>query len=172
MSKYESQIKQVPYSQSVVYSKLSDLNNLAVLKEKIGSTDIPDNIKEQANEEQINKAKEILDKMEFTTDSISIEIAPVGKLVIEIIERQPEKLIKLTSTQSPVPLTLWIQILPTSDTSSKMKLTIEAELNMFLKMMVGSKLKDGIDKFADMLARIPYGANTNIETIEPTNDSE
>ena len=157
MAKYESSIKQIPYSQSVVYNKLADLSNLEVLKEKMGNTDIPDEIKDKASEEQINKAKEVLDKMEFTTDTISIDIAPIGQLVIEIIERQPEKLIKLTSTQSPIPITLWIQILPTSETTSKMKLTLEAELNMFMKMMAGNKLKDGIDKFADMLAKIPYG---------------
>jgi hypothetical protein len=158
MAKYESGVKQIPYSQSVVYGKLSDLSNLESLKEKMGTTDIPDNIKDQASEEQINKAKEVFEKMEFTADTISIDVAPIGKLMIEIIERQPEKLIKMTSTQSPVPLTLWIQLVPTGDESCKMRLTLETELNMFLKMMIGSKLKDGIDKFADMLARIPYNS--------------
>ncbi len=167
MSKYESKIKQVPYSQSMVYGKLSDLNNLSALKEKMGSTDIPDNLKNQVNEEQLHKAKEVLEKMEFTSDTISIDIAPVGKFVIEVVERQPEKLIKLSSSQSPIPITLWIQILPTSDTTSKMKLTLETELNMFMKMMVGGKLKDGIDKFADMLARIPYGADIQTDAPQP-----
>ena len=34
MAKYESQIKQVPFSQSAVYAKLADLTNLAVIKER------------------------------------------------------------------------------------------------------------------------------------------
>ena len=156
MAKYESGVKQIPYSQSSVYSKLSDLSNLSVLKEKLDTTEVPENLKDQANEEQLKKAKEVLEKMEFTTDTISIDIAPLGQLVIEIIEREPEKLIKMTSTQSPVPVTMWIQLVPTSETSCKMRLTLDAELNMFLKMAVGSKLKDGIDKFADMLAKLPY----------------
>lgn len=156
MAKYESGVKQIAYSQSAVYGKLSDLSNLSVLKEKLNTTEVPENIKEQADEEQLKKAKEVLEKMEFTTDSISIDIAPLGQLVIEIIEREPEKLIKMTSTQSPVPITLWIQLVPTSDTSCKMRLTLDAELNMFLKMAIGGKLKDGIDKFADMLAKLPY----------------
>ncbi len=156
MAKYESGVKQIAYSQSAVYGKLSDLSNLSVLKEKLNTTEVPENIKEQADEEQLKKAKEVLDKMEFTTDSISIDIAPLGQLVIEIIEREPEKLIKMTSTQSPVPITLWIQLVPTSETSCKMRLTLDAELNMFLKMAVGGKLKDGVDKFADMLAKLPY----------------
>ena len=39
-----------------------------------------------------------------------------------------------------------------------MKLTIRAELNMFIKAMVSKPLKEGVEKLADMLAMIPYGA--------------
>ena len=105
----------------------------------------------------LSKAKELIQNMEFTADTMSIDIPPMGKLVVEIIEREPEKLVKLTSTQSPIPLTVWIQLVPTSETSCAMRLTLEAELNMFLKMAIGGKLKEGVDKFADMLAKIPYG---------------
>ena len=157
MAKYESKTKHIPYSQSAVYAKISDLSNLSVLKERLASQDIPENLKEQADAEQMSKAKEILENMEFTPDSMSMNLPPVDKLVIEIIEREPEKLVKMTSTQSPVPLTIWIQLVPTSDSACAMRLTLDAELNMFLKMAVGGKLKDGIDKFADMLAKIPYG---------------
>ena len=159
MAKYESKKKAIPYAQSVVYAKLSDLRNLEVLKTRLNSDqpDIPDDMKSQVSDDQLNKAKELIQNMEFTADTMSIDIPPVGKLVVEIIEREPEKLVKLTSTQSPIPLTMWIQLVPTSDTSCAMRLTLEAELNMFLKMAVGGKLKEGVDKFADMLAKIPYG---------------
>lgn len=159
MAKYESKKKAIPYAQSVVYAKLSDLRNLEVLKTRLNSDqpDIPDEMKAQVNDEQLSKAKELIQNMEFTADTMSIDIPPVGKLVVEIIEREPEKLVKLTSTQSPIPLTMWIQLVPTSDTSCAMRVTLEAELNMFLKMAIGGKLKDGVDKFADMLAKIPYG---------------
>lgn len=159
MAKYESKKKAIPYAQSVVYAKLSDLRNLEVLKTRLNSDqpDIPDEMKAQVNDEQISKAKELIQNMEFTADTMSIDIPPMGKLVVEIIEREPEKLVKLTSTQSPIPLTVWIQLVPTSETSCAMRLTLEAELNMFLKMAIGGKLKEGVDKFADMLAKIPYG---------------
>lgn len=159
MAKYESKKKAIPYAQSVVYAKLSDLRNLEVLKTRLNrdQPDIPDDMKSQVSDDQLSKAKELIQNMEFTADTMSIDIPPVGKLVVEIIEREPEKLVKLTSTQSPIPLTMWIQLVPTSDTSCAMRLTLEAELNMFLKMAVGGKLKEGVDKFADMLAKIPYG---------------
>ena len=38
----------------------------------------------------------------------------------------------------------------------KMKLTIKAELNMFIKGMVKKPLQEGIEKIADALAMIPY----------------
>ena len=159
MAKYDSKKKAIPYAQSVVYAKLSDLRNLEVLKTRLNSDqpDIPDDMKSQVSDDQLSKAKELIQNMEFTADTMSIDIPPVGKLVVEIIEREPEKLVKLTSTQSPIPLTMWIQLVPTSDSSCAMRLTLEAELNMFLKMAVGGKLKEGVDKFADMLAKIPYG---------------
>jgi hypothetical protein len=37
-----------------------------------------------------------------------------------------------------------------------MRLTLKADLNMMMKMMIGKKLEEGIDKFADMLAMLPY----------------
>ena len=37
-----------------------------------------------------------------------------------------------------------------------MKLTIDADIPFMLKAMVGSKLKDGVEKIADALAMINY----------------
>lgn len=39
-----------------------------------------------------------------------------------------------------------------------MKLTVCADLNPFIKGMVEKPLKEGVEKLADMLAMIPYGA--------------
>ena len=37
-----------------------------------------------------------------------------------------------------------------------MRLTLKAELNMMMKMMIGSKLQKGIDNMAAVLAQLPY----------------
>ena len=50
----------------------------------------------------------------------------------------------------------WIQLLPTGEFSCKMKLTIKAELKMFIKGMVKKPFQEGIEKIADALAMIPY----------------
>lgn len=152
MAKYESQIKQVPFSQSAVYAKLSDLTNLAVIKERI---DDP-NVQAKIPADKIEEVRNAVNQMEFTTDTVSAPAGPIGNIAVQIVDREPEKCVKFTSTNSPVSFKLWVQMLPTSDTTSKLKVTIDADLNFFMKQMVGSHLEKGVDKFADMLAMIPY----------------
>ena len=152
MAKYESQIKQVPFSQSAVYAKLSDLTNLAVIKERI---DDP-NVQAKIPADKIEEVRNAVNQMEFTTDTVSAPAGPIGTIAVQIVDREPEKCVKFTSTNSPVSFKLWVQMLPTGDTSSKIKVTIDADLNFFMKQVVGSHLEKGVDKFADMLAMIPY----------------
>ncbi|MBR5729816.1 MAG: SRPBCC family protein [Prevotella sp.] len=136
MSKFESSVKQIPYPQQSVYEKLSDLNNLETVKDRMPE----------------DKASEL----EFTHDTIAINIPPVGKISMQVIEREEPKTIKFQTLQSPMPFNLWIQLLPVTDTSSKMKLTIQADINPFIKAMVSKPLQEGIEKIADMLAMIHY----------------
>ena len=152
MAKYESQIKQVPFSQSAVYAKLSDLTNLAVIKERF---DDP-NVQAKIPADKIEEGRNAVNQMEFTTDTVSAPAGPIGTIAVQIVDREPEKCVKFTSTNSPVSFKLWVQVLPTGYTSSKLKVTIDADLNFFMKQMVGSHLEKGVDKFADMLAMIPY----------------
>ena len=152
MAKYESQIKQVPFSQSAVYAKLSDLTNLAVIKERFDNP----NVQAKIPADKIEEVRNAVNQMEFTTDTVSAPAGPIGNIAVQIVDREPEKCVKFTSTNSPVSFKLWVQVLPTGDTSSKLKVTIDADLNFFMKQMVGSHLEKGVDKFADMLAMIPY----------------
>lgn len=136
MTTFESSVKQIPYSQEIVYKNLSDLNNLERVKDKIPSDKIED--------------------FSFDSDSISIKAPMVGEIKMRIIEREEPKTIKFETENSPVPFNFWIQLLPTTETSCKMKLTIKADLNPFIKGMVKKPLEEGIEKIADTLAIIPY----------------
>ena len=152
MAKYESKIKQVPHSQGVVYAKLSDLTNLAVIKERI---DDP-NVQAQIPANKIDEVRKAVSQMEFTADTVSAPAGPIGTIAVKIVDREPEKCVKFASTNSPVSFKLWIQVLPISPTTSKLKVTIDADLNFFMKQVLGNHLEKGVDKFADMLAMIPY----------------
>lgn len=138
---FESSIKHVPYSQERVYNKLSDLNNLESVRERL------DLLKDKLDGK--------LEDMNFDTDSLTLKVQGIS-LTLRIVEREPMKCIKFEGDKSPIPLNLWIHILPVTDEAAKMKVTIRAEVNMFMKAMVSKPLQEGVEKLADMLAVIPY----------------
>ena len=143
MAQYESNVKHVPYSQEQVYNKLSDLNHLEGIRNRL------DLIKD--------KLEGKLEDMSFDTDSLTLKVQGVS-LTLRIIEREPMKCIKFESDKSPIPLNLWIQILPVAAYEAKLKVTIRADVNMFMKAMVAKPLQEGVEKLADMLAMIPYNS--------------
>lgn len=150
--KCESSIKQIPYPVENVYARLSDLTNLAVIRDRFEDPAIQAQIPADKQEQ----VRDVISRMEFTTDTVSAPAAPLGTIGVRIIDRDPLKCVKFASEQSPVGFTLWVQTLPVTSATSKMRVTLEADLNFFMKQMVGSKLKDGVEKLADMLAMIPY----------------
>lgn len=149
MTTFESTIRQINYPQQNVYNKLSDLSNLQALKERY------ELMKDTMPEEARQQAEKIKD-MTFDSDSLSVNVPPVGSIRLRIVDRDEPKCIKFESEQSPIPFNFWIQLLPVTATTSKMKLTIKAELNMFIKQMVKKPLQKGIEKIADVLQMIQY----------------
>lgn len=149
MTTFESTIRQIPYPQQSVYNKLSDLNNLQALKDRY------EQMKDNMPEEQRRQAEKIQD-LTFDSDSLAVNVPPVGNIRLRIVDRDEPKCIKFETEQSPIPFNFWIQMLPVTTTTSKMKLTIKAELNMFIKQMVKKPLTEGIEKIADVLQMIQY----------------
>ncbi len=135
MSTFESSIKQIPYKQESVYNMLSDLSNLERIKDKLPEDKIKD--------------------LQFDSDSISIS-SPMGAVKMRIINREAPKEIKFEAEDSPLPFNFWIQMLPVTESSSKLKLTLKADLNPFIKGMVKKPLQEAIEKIADVMAIIPY----------------
>lgn len=149
MSTFESSIRQIPYPQQNVYDKLSDLSNLKTLKERYEL--MKDNMLEEAR-----KQAEAIKDLQFDQDSLTVNVPPVGTIRLKVVDREEPKCIKFETEQSPVPFNFWIQLLPVTTTSCKMKLTIKADLNPFIKQMVKKPLSEGIEKIADVLQMIQY----------------
>ncbi|MGI6815089.1 SRPBCC family protein [Bacteroides sp. KG123] len=136
MTKFESGVKNIQASQEAVYQKLSDLNNLEKVKERLPE----------------DKVK----NLSFDADSMTVEVNPVGKITLRIVEKEPFKCIKFETAASPLPFNLWIQLLPVTATECKMKLTIGMDINPFMKAMVQKPLQEGLEKMTEMLSLIPY----------------
>lgn len=136
MDKFESEIKIIAAPQEKVYGRLSDLNNLSLVESYI--------------------PKDKIKSLTYDTDSVTVEVSPVGKVTLNIVDREPLKTIKFGSVQSPLEFNFWIQLLPVSDSSCKMKLTAKVELNMLTRGMLKKPIQEGIDKIAEMLSGLPY----------------
>ena len=135
-TKFESSVKQVPYSQEAVYRTLSDLRNLERVRDRIPGDKVQ--------------------SFTFDADSVSAQAPLIGELTLNVVERDEPKCVKFETAQSPVPFNAWVQVLPVDETTSKLKVTIKAELNPFIKGMVSGPLQTGVEKIAEALANIEY----------------
>lgn len=135
-SKFESSVKLIPYSQQAVYKNISDLRNLEKVRDRVPEDKVQD--------------------FSFDQDTVSLNVAPVGELKLRICDREEPKCVKFETVQSPVPFNVWVQVLPVDENSSKMKVTVKAELNPFIKSMVEKPLQEGVEKIADALAMVHY----------------
>lgn len=154
--KIESAVQQVGYPQALVYAKISDLNNVAIIKERFNDPAVQERMKANIPSDKIESVKQNLETMQVDSDSVSLEVNPVGKIAIRIIDREEPKCIKFASVSSPVQFNLWIQLLPVTESTSKMKITVDADVPFFLKAMIEKPLREGIEKLAEMLATLPY----------------
>lgn len=154
MTQYESEVKQIAAPVNAVYAKLSNLENLRPFIDNAGNNDALRSQIEAAGYDA--SALDSLRDVQLTADSIAIPAPMVGQVSMRICEREENKCVKFETEQSPLAFNLWIQVLPVSDTTSKMKVTVQADIPFMLKGMVSGPLQDGVEKIADALSQIPF----------------
>ncbi|MBR5084992.1 MAG: SRPBCC family protein [Prevotella sp.] len=135
-SKFESSVREILYSQQAVYNRLSDVG-------------LSEQVRDQLPED---KREDIT----FDGEAITMNVPPVGDISIRICDREEPKTIKYETVNSPIPFNLWIQLLPLTETTCKMRLTIKADLNPFVRGMISKPLKEGLEKLADAIAAGKY----------------
>ncbi|HTN68891.1 MAG TPA: hypothetical protein VLZ33_05460 [Dysgonamonadaceae bacterium] len=136
MTEFVSDIKKIPYSDDLVFRILSDLSKLELIKDKFPNDKVTD----------------------FWCDenSCSFSVDPVGHVTFFVTDREPSKTIKLESRGLPFVVSAWIQLVSKSEDDTRMKLTLRAKLNPFIKPMVSSPMREGIDKISDIIASLPF----------------
>ena len=146
VNKYVSDVKIIRNNQDIIYNYLSNFENL--------SKYINEGLLEKMTQ-QIPQIK--ISNFESDADSCRFQISGMGLAEIRIIEREPSKTIKISSSGSlPVSIVFWVQLLPVDAYETKLRLVLNAEMSMMVKMMVNKKLEEGINRVADMLATLPY----------------
>lgn len=136
LTTFESTVRQIMAPQQRVYDMLNNLENIEKVRDRLPADKI--------------------ESLTFDRDTVSVKVPPVGAVTLKVVEREEPKTIKFEAANSPVPFNLWIQLLPVTEDSCKMKLTIKAELNIFIKGMIQKPLQEGLERMADVLQNIPY----------------
>ncbi len=136
MTDFISEVKTIPHNDEQIFTMLSDMSNLERIKDRIPQDKIKD--------------------FTFDTDTCSFTVDPVGSVMFQIVEREPNKTIKFSTTNSPIPLSMWIQLKQVAENDTKMKMTVRADLNPFIKPMVSKPLQEAIEKISEIIARLPY----------------
>ncbi len=136
MDKFESSIKVIPYPQEKVYALVSDLNNLERVKDRI--------------------PEDKVQSLTYDSDNVTVTVAPVGKVTLSIVEREPCKTVKFGSPDSPIAFNLWIQIVPIDAQTSKMRVTVKINLNILTRNLMKGKIEEAVEKLAEMLSQVNY----------------
>ena len=130
MALYQSKTITVNKPFEEVYGKVSDLKNIEQFRDRI--------------------PKEYTVNFECDTDYVQFRVAPVGDLLLRIVERGADK-IRLNIEKLPFEAEMSMNIGNVSPSETNIQLVLDADIPFFVKHIVGNKLEEGMDKIADIL---------------------
>jgi carbon monoxide dehydrogenase subunit G len=128
--KIESKVGKISKDSEIAYGFLSDFNNFTQLIP-------PDKVKD----------------WQATESTCSFKVQTVGEMGLEIIEKEPNNLIKMKGVEkSPYKFTVWIQLKEIEPADTRIKMTIKAELNPMVKSFAKKPLQQFADSLIDQLS--------------------
>ena len=140
MEKYTSEITTIPAAIEQVYDVLGNMHSLDRVRNLIPEDKVQD--------------------LEIGDDYVRMKVDGLGqKICIRTVEkslRDGQATIKFGGENIPVEVNFWIQLISLSDTMTRCRLTLGAEIPMMFRMMLGSKIQKGLDDGARMLTQFPY----------------
>ena len=104
-----------------------------------------------------NLTPAVADKVEewqATEDTCSFK-AKGFTVKLRMAEREEPKLIKIVGDDGGMPMdfAFWLQLKEVAPNDTRMRLVLHIELNMMMRMMIGSKLQEAVDKIAEAIAQ-------------------
>ena len=158
MTKYESQIYTVNATQQHAYERMANLKNFEALRQIMEQPEfverlmanVPAEHAGKVTPEKIEEVRRQFENVVFSEDAVSFD-SKLGLITLAITEREEPKLVKLQGVGTPIDVTLWVQLLPLGAYQSKMKVTIGADVNFFIRKMVEKYLKQAPDGIANFL---------------------
>lgn len=128
MEKYESRQHRILRPIEEVYPMISDFTRLTpALKDRV-------------------------DNWTATEDTCSFTVKGFN-VSLRMEERAPLRHVKVVGGGGvPMDFAFWIQLVGAAPSDTRMRMVLHVELNLAMRMMLGSKLQDGIEKAAEMFA--------------------
>ena len=129
MEKYESKQQQINHPASLIYPIISRLDLLSpAMQDKV-------------------------EEWQATEDSCSFKVKGM-KVGLRIAERVENKHVKIVADEGGIPIdfTFWIQLKEVAERDTRVRMVLHAELNMMMRMMIGSKIQSGLDQAVEGLA--------------------
>jgi len=132
MTKIESKITKTEVSSEKLFSFVSDFNNFESI--------IPaDRVK----------------NWEADEESCSFTIEGIGSAALRIIEKEPNNMVKITSEgQTPISFMMWVQLKELAENDTRIKITIDPQINMMMMSMVKKPLKQFVDMLAERMSEM------------------
>ena len=133
-TKIESRVGTIASNEERIYNFISNFNNF----------------------KQFIPADKVQD-FESTEDSCKFSVPNMGKVGLRIIEKTPFNTIKISGDgMANQQFNLWVQLKQASENDTKVKITIKADLNPMIKMMVAKPLKNFVDKLVEAMERMKF----------------
>ena len=135
--KYESHIAKSTNNAANIYKVLSNLKNIERVQHLL--------------------PKDKVQEIEICEDCVRLKIDGLGqKIGIVIADKKENDVVKYAVEDSPIPVTMWMQMKPMALDDTRLKLTVDADIPFMFRMMLEKKLQTGLDQAADMLAQFPF----------------
>ena len=144
MESFKSNPHVIECDATTIYSKLT---NPSLIKNQI-----------EANAEKIDdEARQHLDTVHFSEDAIAIQ-SPMGEVTLSLDKQNSieGQRVVYTASSSPVPINMVINLEQQDDQKTMSTAELQLELPFFLRKMVEGQLKEGAERFGEILARIPF----------------
>lgn len=134
MLKAESRIGTVKHSGGKIYEFLCDFRNYEKL--------IPE-----------GKVR----NWEADKDSCHFSVDGLGETGIRLVEKEPFQLIKFTGDGPySIDFFMWVQIKEAGENDSRVRLTLQADMNAMMSSMVKTPVKEFLDMMMNYLEKLDY----------------
>lgn len=117
---------------SQLFNFLSDMQNIAML--------VPPEHKSKA---------------QFTRDSCTLNVPGSSDITLKVVEREPNKLIKLQTDADKKDFIVWIQLKQVASYDTKIKVTVKTDVNIIEKMIYKGYMQKFADGVVDGLSSLP-----------------